>query len=395
MPSSKRKTYNTRLHDENIKKRNRLLGYSSILKGDATEQYVESIMKDFKGISELEVIGNIGGMFDITYRYPNDNIRAIQVKTLVQNKNIKDTWSVSFEQEYPQDTLIVLVNSDRTRFGLIPYSAIHVKTLSLGFTHMNKGKYRHNKYNNLEDFKNSLYRRSKLSTVYDLTTSVSKSILKEYNSLQRLSSVCTKLSIPFKRNTTNSTVVDCFINNQTVQCKYSSLIDNSNRGCRFSLHKSNGSVNGIHRVQPYSADDPLEYFIFEIGGTYDDPEKYHGYFCIVPKQALVDMEYLSTKEKIGRTQITIAPPDYSGEKSHWCLKYWNNFTGAFKTLHEESEGDKEYLIKDVIDHRNVGNTIEFLVEWAGFNVNDNTWEPEKNISHTDHYKLYREKYPNV
>lgn len=272
----KRKTYHTRLYDREYKTRQRLLGYSSGIKGTATEQYVASVMKDFTGINGLHVIGSIGGMFDIIYQYPNDDIRAIQVKTLVQNHRVRDTWSVTFEQEYPQDTLIVLINSERTRFGLIPYSAIKVKTLSLGFTRMNKGKYRHNKYNSLEDFSQSLYRRSKLSTVYDMTKSVSKSILKEYNSLQRLASKCEKFNLSFNRNSINCNVVDCYINNQTIQCKYSSLLEGSS--CRFNLHKSNGTLNGVHQIQPYSSDDPLKYFIFEVGGTDDDPEKYHGYF---------------------------------------------------------------------------------------------------------------------
>jgi len=161
----KRKTYHTRLYDRNCKSRQRLLGHSSGIKGTATENYIYSIMKDFKDIEDLQVIGSVGGMFDIIYRYPNDNIRAIQVKTLVQNHHSNDTWSVSFEQDYPRDTLIVLVNEERTRFGLISYGAIKVKTLSLGFTRMNKGKYRYNKYNNLEQFKGSLYRRSKSSTI--------------------------------------------------------------------------------------------------------------------------------------------------------------------------------------------------------------------------------------
>lgn len=317
----KRKTYHTRLYDRACKSRQRLLGYSSGIKGTVTEEYIASIMKNFKGITDLQVIGSIGGMFDIIYRYPNDNIRAIQVKTLVQNRYVKDTWAVTFNRDYPSDTLIVLVNSEHTRFGLIPYGAIGVKTLSLGFTKMNKGKYRHNKYNTLESFQESLYRRTKYSTIYNLTTSVSKSILKEYDSLQRLSVVCKNFNMTFSRNSINCNVVDCYINNQPVQCKYSSLLEGSI--CRFNLRKSNGRVDGIHQIQPYNSNDPLQYFIFEIGGTKDSPEKYHGYFCIIPKHILVEMGYLSTKENTGKTYINITVPD--SPKYHWCLKYWNNF----------------------------------------------------------------------
>lgn len=380
----KRKTYHTRLHDRESKSRQRLLGYSSGIKGTLNEQYVASLMKNFRGITDIEVIGSIGGMFDIIYRYPDDNIRAIQVKTLVKNHHVKDTWSVSFDKDYPQDTLIVLVNSEHTRFGLISYGAIKVKTLSLGFNKMNKGIYRHNKYNTLESFKESLYRRSKYSTVYDVINSVSKSIMKEYNSLQRLSKICKGLDLSFSRNSINCNVVDCYINNQTIQCKYTSFV--YGYSCRFNIHKSNGTIDGVRKIQPYNSDDPIQFFIFEIGGTHDDPEKYHGYFCIIPKHIMIEMGYLSTEQNIGKTYINISVPDSS--KYHWSLKYWNNFN-----IIKQSE--QIFTIKDIVHHRYKGKRKEFLIEWDGFNIEDNTWEPETAISHTDKYKLYALKYLGV
>jgi hypothetical protein len=373
MPKT-RKAYHTRLYDREFKTRQRLSGYSSVMKGTATERYVERIMRDFRGIDNLEVIGAIGGMFDIIYRYPddyNDYKRALQVKTLVKNHHANDTWSVTFEAEYPPDTLIVLVNEERTRFGLISYGAIRVKTLSLGFSKMNRGKYRHNKYKNLEDFSRSLFRRSKISTRYIFEKSLSGSILKEYNSLERLEEKCNELNLIFNRNSINCNVVDCYINNQTVQCKYGSYSGGSSH--RFNLRKSNGKVDGVHRVRPYSSNDPLKYFIFEIGG------KYKGQFCIIPKKVLDDYGYLSSDVQKGKTFINISVPD--SDRDHWCLEYWNNFN----PIREEKQ---IFIVESITDSRSDDNGNEFLVRWEGFNFDDSTWEPEKGIRHTNAYKKW-------
>jgi len=99
------------------------------------------------------------------------------------------------------------------------------------------------------------------------------------------------------------------------------------------------------------------------------------------------MGYLSTNENMGRTHINISVPD--SPKPHWCLEYWNNFN----LLKKE---EQIFLIKDIRDHRvNSRGKNEFLVQWDGFNLEDNTWEPEKEINRTDQYKLYKEKYIGV
>lgn len=361
----KRKLYHTRLYEENSRKKARFLGYSSITKGDETENFICEIMSKFKDIEDLQVIGSIGGMFDIIYKYPNECIRAIQVKTLVKNHNTKDTWSVTFDREYPSGTLIVLVNSERNRFGLITSDNINVTTLSLGFSKLNKGKYRHNKYIDLEIFSQSLYRRSKYSIEYNIENSISESILKEYYSLQRLSFFCDNNKLEYKRNNTNCNTVDCFINNQPIQCKYSSIIQGNK--CRFNLCKS----NGVGKKQPYNINDPIKYFIFEIG------EKYHGYFCIIPKKVLITQGYISDMNNEGKTSINICTPDII---NHWSSEYWNK-------IEDLTIEDNMFFIKDIVDKRNNNGIIEYLVQWDGFCNEDSTWEREENIKDTDVYKF--------
>ena len=302
----KRRIYQTRLYLENRRKRAKY----TLIKGDETEQFVADIMRKFKDIEDVQVIGNTGSIFDIVYKYVNDDYRALQVKTLSYDHYGNDMWKTTFNPEqYPPDTLIVLVNEERTRFGLISYGKINVKTLSLGFKNMNRGKYRRNKYTDIVKFSDSFNRRSKCSTLFDVDKSFSELIKKEYDSIQRLNDKCNEHKISFNRNSTNGNVIDCFINNKTAQCKYSSSV-------KFNLYKSNGSIDGVHQIQSYNESDPLDYFIFEING-------YHGQFCIVPKKIMVERGYLSTKKINGKKSISLCTPDYIGE--HWCVKYWNNF----------------------------------------------------------------------
>lgn len=317
----KRKIHHTRLYSENKKRRTREMSYLNISKGDATEQFVAEIMRNFKNIEDVQVIGNTGNMFDIIYKYEHDEYRAIQVKTLSKDLNSEDTWRVKIDQKYLQDTLIVLVNEDRTRFGLIVYDKITTPSISLGFKKINKGKYRYCKYNDKTKFCMSLNRRSKLSSIYNVNQSFSESIKKEYNSLLRLEQQCEQHNIEFNRNTTNGTSIDCYLDKYTTQCKYSSLLEG--KTCRFNLYKSNGSIDGIHQNRSYSDSDSIDYFIFEVGGTKTKHDKYQGSFCIIPKQILIDKGYLSTKENKGKKSISLCPPDYEGD--HWCLEYWNNY----------------------------------------------------------------------
>lgn len=313
---NKRKFYNTRLYSANKRRKMQENGYQAVFKGDATENFVAEMMQTYSNIEDVEIIGNLGGMFDITYKCKNDDIvRAIQVKTLSKTGN--DSWSVSIPRQYFEDTLMVFVNEERTRFGLIFYKDLDVTYLTLGFKNKKKGKYRFNKFDDLETFKRALYRRLNYSSIFNFSESVSSSILKEYYSMQRLQEKCIENSLIFKRNITNGNSVDCFINNSPAQCKYSSLCGTS--FCRFTLAKSNGSLG----MQPYHKDDPIDYFIFETGDSSTNEKKYSGSFCIIPKDVLVENGYLKDDNNNGKTSISVCTPDY--KLDHWSKQYWNKF----------------------------------------------------------------------
>ena len=57
-------------------------------------------------------------------------------------------------------------------------------------------------------------------------------------------------------------------------------------------------------------------------------------------------------------------------------------------LPEVIEGHLEYEIDHIVNHRRMGDTLEFLVNWKGYSTSDDTWEPESNLKNCP--KLLRE-----
>jgi Chromo (CHRromatin Organisation MOdifier) domain len=47
------------------------------------------------------------------------------------------------------------------------------------------------------------------------------------------------------------------------------------------------------------------------------------------------------------------------------------------------EGEEQYEVETIIQHRRKGNRNEFLIKWKGYGSNENTWEPEANLSNSE------------
>src|SRR6202000_2685884 len=57
----------------------------------------------------------------------------------------------------------------------------------------------------------------------------------------------------------------------------------------------------------------------------------------------------------------------------------------------ESTSEDSYVVEKVLDHRKIGNKIQYLVKWQGYPDEDNTWEPE---SHFETIECIEEYWAN-
>jgi hypothetical protein len=55
------------------------------------------------------------------------------------------------------------------------------------------------------------------------------------------------------------------------------------------------------------------------------------------------------------------------------------------------DGEEEFTIDHLVAHRPRGRTFEYLVRWAGYPVEYNTWEPQKNLVETEAFDSYWQK----
>ena len=46
------------------------------------------------------------------------------------------------------------------------------------------------------------------------------------------------------------------------------------------------------------------------------------------------------------------------------------------------EGQSEWEVEAIISHRRQGRGYAYLVKWKGYSTGDNSWEPERNLTHS-------------
>ena len=55
------------------------------------------------------------------------------------------------------------------------------------------------------------------------------------------------------------------------------------------------------------------------------------------------------------------------------------------------DGEEEFTIDHIAAHRPRGRSFEYLVRWAGYPVEYNTWEPQKHLCETEAFERYWQK----
>jgi len=144
------------------------------------------------------------------------------------------------------------------------------------------------------------------------------------SSQQTLDQVCKQHNLVWKRNPTNGDTIDGWIDEIPIQAKFCS----KNFAIKVKTYPITTQKSaGIH-YQNYHVNDPFSYIIVEVGGTHDEPDKYRGQFCVIPKSTLVEQGVLESETCLGKHCMYICPPDYVRE--HWSKKYWNNWDNFVK-----------------------------------------------------------------
>lgn len=278
--------------------------------GNDTEQFVvdilKKLMKQYDDIEKVKRIGFSGSKYDIKIKFKGEDFyRAIQVKTLTKHHGNAYFFHIG---SYEDDAIIVAVNKKKNKFMIVPFEKIkHNKgVLEISFKNQ-KCKFKEYKFTNIKKFEKRLYQASKQSVIYDKKKHMTKDQLNEYRSLKRLKKRAKELNLKFKLNEMNANIVDCFINKNKIQCKYTTYMQAYTYRCNIRK-----TVNKT----PYEDTDDIDFFIFELHG-----EKNH--FYIFPKQVLIDKGVIKTETQKGKVMIIIYPQNHPGD--HWTQDYLNRF----------------------------------------------------------------------
>jgi hypothetical protein len=305
--------------NENVIEKKQLKQRLTTLVGDETEKYIFDILKTFN-LYKLENIGYTGNKLDIIYQVnKDDDIRGLQVKTLSKHNKGNDAWFAPLANyNYASDTLLVLVNEEKDRFGLIFVNDCPKSGVALHFR-TNNTKYENNKFTDdeFEDFKHELYVRMQNSTKILEETGLSEKHKKESNMMARLKEKCEELKISFSFNETQSDEIDCFINGYKIQCKFGSAQSGQNYRIQIGGNK-----------KFYTNKSDINYFIFETAGEL-------GKFYIIPMKVMIEKGYINSENEKGNYNVTVSP--ILSDKEHWSKCYYDNFSYLVKP--------KKYIFK--------------------------------------------------
>ena len=57
------------------------------------------------------------------------------------------------------------------------------------------------------------------------------------------------------------------------------------------------------------------------------------------------------------------------------------------------EGEEEYKVEAIVNHKKTGRGIQYLVTWKRYPSSENTWEPLSNLTHAESLlKEYKKRY---
>ncbi len=301
---------------KHIEKSKNNLNINTISIGDDIELYITNLLISSKEYNIVDRIGQTGDKTDIIVTLKSGIRKSIQVKT-ISSTECADVYHMNNDHKLPDNMLVIMSNIHKTRFAVDFSKNIMHSALPFNNT---TSKYKDIMFIDEKDFLKRIIELIPLSIDYSGFIS-SESVMKEYNSALRLEDWCKVKGYRYRRNITNGTTIDLYINDISIQAKYRTLNVSGQYTYQINITKSAGLFHSKRIKMSCTIDEPFEYLMIEVGGIEKEPTKYNGQFCFIPKSVLIERKVLRTSTHKGRTSICVCPPDYHDE-THWSKKYW-------------------------------------------------------------------------
>lgn len=283
-------------------------------RGDAAELFIMEVLKEYQELQEYVRIGNTNDKIDIKYIFKDENVwRGLQVKTIRQGTGkMRNQWSASECGKYDDNTLLVFVNEQRDKFGLIFSQDCPKTSVSLIFSNSKReSKYKDNAFTDIMVFKSKLILYMRKSIEYK--ENLPLTYLKEKESMLRLKNKCNDEKLEFKYSERIGSISDCYINGLNIQCKFTSDFKYNLYKC--SVAKTGPYINGKRKQIPYNETDKIDFFIIETG-------KLKGQFFIIPRKEFINRGIFKSKENKGILSIYIPLPGYETKSKYkWVTSY--------------------------------------------------------------------------
>ena len=312
-------------------------------KGDVIEIYFETLLQSTGIFKSVVRMGHLGGSSDIEITLHDGSVRQLQVKKLSKTQSV--SYGSSGMYKYVYNMLIVGADEEFKRFFIGFSQRFHqlktptTKNDNVYFSFF-QGFY-NNPYDEfcyVKDCPNE--RRDEKTFLNELVScipfstsenDVNETNQKEDRSQTRFSLFCNQFDLIYKRNTSHASRIDGFLQTKNgriynVQMKYRAGIKSgSSNSYQISSQKNCGQ--GVH--EPYHVNDNIDYFVVEIGGTPDIPDKYHNNFMIIPKETMRKEEIFASDISRGSHTFSVRPPN-EYQKEDWTTPFWNKIPDEWK-----------------------------------------------------------------
>jgi hypothetical protein len=319
--------------------------------GNERENIIFEILTKYEGVVNVENIGSRCGSFDIIFQL-NDEVKAglshyrgVQIKSIYYHNGC---YRMNINRSYPDDMLIIGVgdNGRRCIYFFNELNTDTTKTLPYNtnnpyFERLFDGINIVNKYSGLT-FEETLFNLIERTAIFD-ESSFSFNYRQELKGYEILKNKCKDLGLTFKYKDTHESVIDCYINDKSVQCKVSSTKHpNSPSTITFKLeHKIDG------QSKPY--DDSVDFFCLI---PLTDELKDNPIVYMIPKQFMIESNHIKSETSEGQI--------YFGLRMHENV--FKQFEDNFESFLSNSEESHKFK-----GENNIANIFKKQCKCVGIN----------------------------